>query len=310
MISHEQFAEFARQGYNRIPVALELLADLDTPLSVYLKVANQPYSYLFESVHGGERWGRYSIIGLPSRRLLVVTDHSVRIFEGEILQDDIRTQDPLAFIEEYQQQFRVPLIANLPRFTGGLVGYFGYDCVRYVEKKLAAVSKPDPIGMPDILLMLSEEVIVFDNLKESIYLITHADPSEANAYARSLERLEFGLILEDEQLRIYGAGILSGPTETVFSIEGRSPNRIHLNVDRVMRTDYTISDLQATYFVIESFRELFHLTEQRGFEPIYESLAPAFQYAKTAALDTDHIYHRGTQEYELRAGRGSGAKPD
>ena len=121
--------------------------------------------------------------------------------------------------------------------------------------------------------------------------------------------VEFGLILEDEQLRIYGAGILSGPTETVFSIEGRSPNRIHLNVDRVMRTDYTISDLQATYFVIESFRELFHLTEQRGFEPIYESLAPAFQYAKTAALDTDHVYHRGTQEYELRGGRGSGAKP-
>ena len=114
--------------------------------------------------------------------------------------------------------------------------------------------------------------------------------------------VEFGLILEDDQLRIYGAGILSGPTETVFAVEGRSPNRIHLNVDRVMRTDYTISDLQATYFVIESFRELFHLTEQRGFEPIYESLAPAFQYAKTAALDTDHIYHRGTQEYEFAAG--------
>ena len=121
--------------------------------------------------------------------------------------------------------------------------------------------------------------------------------------------VEFGLILEDDVIRIYGAGILSGPTETVFAVEGRSPNRIHLNVDRVMRTDYTISDLQATYFVIESFRELFHLTEQRGFEPIYESLAPGFQYAKTAALDTDHIYHRGTQEYELRGGRGSGARP-
>jgi phenylalanine-4-hydroxylase len=121
--------------------------------------------------------------------------------------------------------------------------------------------------------------------------------------------VEFGLILENDQLRVYGAGILSGPTETVYSLEARSPNRIHLNVDRVMRTDYTISDLQATYFVIESFRELFHLTEKRGFEPIYESLAPAFQYAKTAALDTDHIYHRGTQEYELRGGRGSGARP-
>lgn len=121
--------------------------------------------------------------------------------------------------------------------------------------------------------------------------------------------VEFGLMREDDALRIYGAGILSGPTETVFALEARSPHRIHLNVDRVMRTDYTICDLQATYFVIESFAELYHMTEQRGFEPIYESLAPGFVYAKTAALDTDHIYHRGTQEYELRGGRGSAATP-
>ncbi len=121
--------------------------------------------------------------------------------------------------------------------------------------------------------------------------------------------VEFGLIRENGGLRIYGAGILSGPTETRFSLEGRSPHRIHLNVDRVMRTDYEISDLQSTYFVVESFAELFHMTEQRGFEPIYESIAPGFIYAKTAALDTDHIYHRGTQEYELRGGRGSNAEP-
>lgn len=121
--------------------------------------------------------------------------------------------------------------------------------------------------------------------------------------------VEFGLVREAGSLRIYGAGILSGPTETVYALEARSPHRIHLNVDRVMRTDYTISDLQATYFVVESFAELFHMTEQRGFEPIYESLAPGFIYAKTAALDTDHIYHRGTQEYELRGGRGSAATP-
>jgi phenylalanine-4-hydroxylase len=119
--------------------------------------------------------------------------------------------------------------------------------------------------------------------------------------------VEFGLIREAEGLRIYGAGILSGPVETRFALEARSPHRIHLNVDRVMRTDYTISDLQACYFVVESFAELFHMTEQRGFEPIYESLAPGFVYAKTAALDTDHIYHRGTQEYELRGGRASNA---
>jgi len=122
--------------------------------------------------------------------------------------------------------------------------------------------------------------------------------------------VEFGLILEDDKLRIYGAGILSGPTEAVFSVDSRAPSRIYLNVDRVMSTDYAISDLQATYFLIGSFRELFYLTERRRFEPIYESLAPSFQYAKTAAVDTDHIYHRCTQEYELRGGRQSGTRPN
>lgn len=121
--------------------------------------------------------------------------------------------------------------------------------------------------------------------------------------------VEFGLMETQQGLRVYGAGILSSAVETVFSLEGESPNRIKLNVDRVMRTDYTISDLQQTYFVVETFEELFHLTEERAFDTIYESLAPAFQYSKSAALDTDQIFHRGTQEYALRGGRGSGAQP-
>lgn len=121
--------------------------------------------------------------------------------------------------------------------------------------------------------------------------------------------VEFGLIREDEGLRVYGAGILSGPTESVFALEAQSPNRIHLQVDRVMRTDYTISDLQPTYFVIGSFEELFAGTEKRPFEPIYDALGPSFQYANTSLLDTDYVYHRGTQEYMLRGGRGSHAAP-
>lgn len=120
--------------------------------------------------------------------------------------------------------------------------------------------------------------------------------------------VEFGLIREDEGLRVYGAGILSGPTESIFALEAQSPNRIHMAVDRVMRTDYTISDLQPTYFVIGSFEELFTGTEKRPFEPIYDTLGPSFQYANTAVLDTDYVYHRGTQEYALRGGRGSNAK--
>lgn len=121
--------------------------------------------------------------------------------------------------------------------------------------------------------------------------------------------VEFGLILEPAGLRIYGAGIVSSAEEAVFALEAASPNRIHLSVDRVMRTDYEISDLQQTYFVIESFAALFHETEERGFDPIYQSLKPSFLYASSAVLDTDHVYHVGTQEYALRGGRGSGAKP-
>jgi len=117
--------------------------------------------------------------------------------------------------------------------------------------------------------------------------------------------VEFGLVLESNALKIYGAGILSGATETVFSVESVSPHRVHLCVDRVMRTDYTISDLQSCYFVVDSFKELYQMTEQRGFEPIYETLAAGFQYAQTALLDTDHVYQRGTQEYFLRGGRAS-----
>ena len=121
--------------------------------------------------------------------------------------------------------------------------------------------------------------------------------------------VEFGLILEEAGLRAYGAGILSGPAEAVFCLEAESPNRIMLNVDRVMRTDYVIDDLQPTYFVIESFRELYHDTVERDFDRLYRSLGPSFTYANTAVIDIDDVLHRGTQEYFLRGGRGSGAKP-
>jgi anthranilate synthase component I len=189
MLSLAQVTAFAAQGYNRIPLALQLLADLETPLSVYCKLANQPYSYLFESVHGGERWGRYSIIGLASSKRLEVRGHTVRIYQQEQLVLEQQVVDPLAFIEEYQTQFKVPVIEGLPRFTGGLVGYFAYDTVRLFEKKLATDNKPDPLGVPDILLMLSEEVVVFDNLKESVFIITHIDPNQVQAYNKGQARL-------------------------------------------------------------------------------------------------------------------------
>ena len=121
--------------------------------------------------------------------------------------------------------------------------------------------------------------------------------------------VEFGLMLEGADLRICGAGILSGPREAVFALEGRSPNRIMLSVDRVMRTDYVIDDLQPTYFVIESFADLYHQTVERDFDRLYRSLNPGFTYANSAVIDVDDVLHRGTQEYHLRGGRGSGAEP-
>ena len=185
----ERFAQLGTENYNRIPVTREVLADLDTPLSTYLKLADGPYSYLLESVQGGEKWGRYSIIGLPCRTVLKVQGHEVTLTrEGEVVEQS-RCEDPLAFVEAFHQRFRVPDLAGLPRFNGGLVGYFGYDTVRYIEPKLCNVP-PDTLGTPDILLMVSDELVVFDNLSGKLILIVHADPAEEDALQQAQLRLD------------------------------------------------------------------------------------------------------------------------
>ncbi len=185
----EQFAALAAQGHNRIPVACEVLADLDTPLSVYLKLAEGPYSYLFESVQGGEKWGRYSIIGLPCRTVLKVRGHRVTVETRGIPVEDLEVDDPLAFIEAFQGRYAVAEPSGLPRFTGGLVGYFGYDTIRYIEPRLARCPSPDPIGSPDILLMVSDELVVFDNLRGSMYVIVHADPTRGGSLEEAQARI-------------------------------------------------------------------------------------------------------------------------
>ncbi|MDY7115724.1 anthranilate synthase component I [Halomonas sp. SSL-5] len=189
----ERFHELADAGYNRIPVTREVLADLDTPLSTYMKLANTPWTFLLESVQGGEKWGRYSIIGLPCRERIEVRGFSVsHIVDGE-LHGAAEVEDPLAWIEQFQARFKVPRLDDQPRFDGGLVGYFGYDTIRYIEPRLrseAAAAKPDPIGVPDILLMVCDELVVFDNLSGRLTLWTHADPVEPGAYANAVERLE------------------------------------------------------------------------------------------------------------------------
>lgn len=186
----EQFAELAQQPYNRIPVYRDVLADLDTPLSAYLKLARGPYSYLFESVEGGEKWGRYSIIGLQADTVLTAFGNKIVVTEGGREIESLRSDDPLAFVEQFQARYRAPDLDSLPAFNGGLVGYFGYDTVRYVEKKLAASCPPDKLGNPDILLMVSDEVVVFDNLAGVITLIVHANPEDNEAYAAAQARLD------------------------------------------------------------------------------------------------------------------------
>jgi len=189
-MSPEQFAALAAEGYNRIPVVREVLADLDTPLSVYLKLAAGPYSYLFESVQGGEKWGRYSIIGLPSRCRLVVRGHTVTQVKNNVEVSSGEVSDPLEAIEAYQAQYRVPELPGLPRFSGGLVGYFGYDTIKYIEPRLANDARPDPLDTPDILLMVSDEVVVFDNLTGRMYLIVHADPDAGDTLASTRARID------------------------------------------------------------------------------------------------------------------------
>ncbi|MBE0483875.1 MAG: anthranilate synthase component I [Bacterioplanes sp.] len=186
----QQFADLAAQGFNRIPVAREVLADLDTPLSTFLKLAALPYSYLFESVQGGEKWGRFSMIGLPARQVVTVFDHDVQVHVDGALTEQCRVDDPLAFVSEFQQRFRVPELEGLPKFNGGLVGYFGYDTVRYIEPRLQKSCPPDALNTPDILLMVSEEVVVFDNLSGKLFLIVLADPAQPDAFECAQQRLD------------------------------------------------------------------------------------------------------------------------
>ncbi len=187
----DTYQQLAQQGYSRIPVRREILADLDTPLSAYMKVAHgQQYSYLFESVEGGEKWGRYSIIGLPSKKVIEVRGNQITIKEAGEVVDSFASDDPLGWIEEFRVQYNVAELPGLPRFTGGLVGCFGYDTVRLIEKKLDHPPTSDPICNPDIVLMVSEEVLVFDNLSGKLYIVIHVDPSLENAWENGQLRLD------------------------------------------------------------------------------------------------------------------------
>jgi anthranilate synthase component 1 len=190
MLSREDFNELAAQGYNRIPLVREVPADLDTPLSVYLKLVDGPHAYLFESVEGGETWGRHSIIGLPATRTYSARGHCWQVREHGAVIDEREVDDPLAEVAMLQAGYRVPQLPGSAGFSGGLVGYFGFETIRYIEPRLTWREKPDPLGAPDILLMESDALAVFDNLRGTLSLIVHADPAQARAYERAQRRLD------------------------------------------------------------------------------------------------------------------------
>ncbi|MEJ8824809.1 anthranilate synthase component I [Variovorax humicola] len=196
MITELEFKSLSAQGYNRIPLMIEAFADLETPLSLYLKLAHTKdggkFSFLLESVVGGERFGRYSFIGLPARTLIRASGFGAEartevVTDGQVV--ETATGNPLDFIEAYQRRFKVALRPGLPRFCGGLAGYFGYDAVRYIEKKLEKTCPPDTLGCPDIMLLQCEELAVIDNLSGKLYLIVYADPTRPEAYANAKRRL-------------------------------------------------------------------------------------------------------------------------
>ncbi len=239
-VSSEQFESFKHEGYTRIPVMREVLADLDTPLSTFLKLADgSPYSYLFESVQGGEKWGRYSIIGLPCKSLVRVVGHDVFLEQDGALVEQIETQDPLAWIDNFVGAFKVPELADMPRFSGGLVGYFAYDTIRYIEPRLAECPSPDPLGTPDIVLLVSEEVVVFDNLAGKLYLIVHADAALPDVWEKTQNRLDELEARLQEMLSYRRGGHDLAPVEEKEFVSGFTREGFEEAVQRIK--DYIVA---------------------------------------------------------------------
>lgn len=187
--SQSDFLAFAKQGFSHVPIFREILADLDTPVSTFLKLANQPFSYVFESVQGGDKWGRYSIIGLPCQKVFEFRSKQFKTIEnGQITSDEV-VENPLNTVRELQSRYVVAELDGLPPMHGGLVGHFGYETVKHVEPRLTSFEYKDEIGAPDILLMESIDVLVFDNVSGKIYLVTLADTKTEHGLEQAEQRL-------------------------------------------------------------------------------------------------------------------------
>jgi anthranilate synthase component 1 len=233
-MTETEFNALAAQGYNRIPVTLETFADLDTPLSIYLKLANGPYTYLLESVVGGERFGRYSFIGLAADTRIEVRGVTCAEYRGNQVISEINAGDPLEFVASHLARFKVAQDVRLPRFCGGLVGYFGYDTVRYIEQRLAGNLKPDPLGVPDVLLLVSEEIAIVDNLSGKLSLVVYAEPRQPDAYRNARRRL--GELLQKLRKPVVIPADVSTKSEPAVSGFGQA--QYHAAVERAKQYIY------------------------------------------------------------------------
>ncbi|SFV85231.1 Anthranilate synthase, aminase component [hydrothermal vent metagenome] len=202
-MNKDTYNKYVADGYNHIPVykSIEMNVGTDAALNLYLTLADTPYSYLFESVEGGKKWGRYSMIGLDAQTVIKVFDYEVQIEQQSKVLESHQVADPLDWVEQYLTQYKVPQLDDLPDFNGGLVGYFGYEIIRYIEPKLAKINKQDELGTPDILLMVSNDLVVFDNVLNQAFVITHINPSKQSyedAQAR-LDKMSAGIQVPNSQ---------------------------------------------------------------------------------------------------------------
>ncbi|MDC0626307.1 anthranilate synthase component I [Methylophilaceae bacterium] len=230
-LSKEQFLIYQSEGYNRIPLVKTCYADLETPLSIFLKVANSPYSYLLESVEGGENFGRYSIIGMPAKKLIQVRQKTVEIIESGKTIFTENNSDPLGFIDQYLGNYKIPENLDLPRFSGGLAGYFGYETIHYIEPKLIKEFIKDDLDLPDIHLMESDEVIVFDNLTGKLSIVVYAN-DDLSSYEHAINRLTKIELMIESQLKNENAQSKKNIEETLADSEFGEKN-FHQAVNKI-----------------------------------------------------------------------------
>ena len=177
MITKKEYENFQEADYTVLPLSREIKAPHETPLSLYLKIANQQNNFLFESVEGGDRWAQYSIIGFGCLDTIKVSGTKIEtVIDG--IRDNFVAENPLEAIEEIISQHRSPNIDNLPRFHGGFIGFFAYESAQYAENKIASLSGKDSKfeeHMPDIMLVKADQLIIFDNLNSSTQIIFNAN---------------------------------------------------------------------------------------------------------------------------------------